>query len=82
MHENILNTRGYMKKITAVQKQILQTAQEQYRHASEKLDIIVQLIADAHNISIPFRIDDKTDELISQDTINNTTHLDNKIEQK
>lgn len=59
-----------MSTLTARQHKELQHAQYDFVRAKEKLDLIVELIADAHGVSVPFAVDPATLE-VSLPTLDN-----------
>jgi hypothetical protein len=52
-----------MGKLTQRQERELKNAQQQFLDAKSKLDLIVELIADAHDVEVPFMIDPETLEV-------------------
>lgn len=56
-----------MSKLTQRQERELKIAQQEFLNAKNKLDLIVELIADAHGVSVPFMIDPDTLEISSHD---------------
>jgi hypothetical protein len=52
-----------MPRLTDRQKTELQNAQVEFFRIKEKLDLIIELIADAHGVTVPFVVDPATLEV-------------------